>query len=213
MDRLQRRAPAAFHIAGALTLAGAGLLVLGLTGAVSDDGMLWPLFMLTAALSGLTCAVGLLGLQPPLRDRVPVLARAGVGISAIAAVGALLLLVTVLVGAVVVVWLGRDIGAIEPIFAIGSFAMLGGLLVGLPLVGAAVWRAAAAPPVVGPLLVVGGLLFLLPLADVLLGWRPPEWLPAVAFGLWAAVFLTVGTALRTDRTGSPPRSPDPALHG
>lgn len=205
-NRRQRQSPTAFLVAGALM--GAVMLLFGLM--IVSEFPVWPLLMLAIGLAGLACAVGLLGVEQALRHRAPGPARTGAVLSAIGGGGALTVVMLVPVGLVVNVWMGLEPRLVGALFAISVLTMLGGLLAGLLLVGAAAWRSRFGGPALGPLLVAGGLLLLFPLSDLLLGFEPPQWLPIIAFGAWATIFLAVGITLRTARAGAQRHDPVPA---
>lgn len=195
--QLERLAPVAFMLAGALTV-----MTIGYGGFGEPAGLyvpVWPLVVMGFGVTILAGALGLLGLYPALRPQAPRLARLGAVAAAVAGLGASSWIVSGTLG----------MGPWDLPEPVASVVLLGGLfgfLASLSLIGMAILRTSAHPRVIGGMLTLGGLALLAPLANELLGWQPPEWLPVLLFGTYAAILLAAGIILHGSQAARAGRS-------
>jgi hypothetical protein len=188
MDELERRGPVGFVLAGTLSLATVGYGGFGEVAGLWT--VIWPLVVVGFGGMLLAGVIGLLGLYPALGQLASGLAAVAGAAAVIAGLAATSWIVT---GA-----LGMSPWELPESFA--SLVLLGGLgafLASFLLFGVGILRTGSHPRSVGALLAFAGLSFVAPLADEVLGWHPPEWLPVGMFGLWGVVLIGVGILLRT----------------
>lgn len=199
-DRLEKQTSFAFTLAGVL-LVGSVVVPLGLS-TVTSWAWVAGLFLVGFAVVGI--AVGLVGLYPAITDRAPRLATVGV-LGGVIAGGAALSLIAM--GGIALIGegtFGMELGKPMGIFAAVILSMAGGLALGFFSVGTAGWRTGSLSRVTSQLLLLGGTLLLMPVADAILRRvfaieiGMPSWFFLPILGLVILVTLATGYSLRTE---------------
>ena len=179
----------AFTVAAFLMLATLTLGVVGYVIGGEPPGWFFPTMFALFGATVLAGVTGLAGLYEALRHPAPRLARAGLVLAGLAALGAM-------------GWVGIALTGRPPWEIGGAFYGIvvgGGLatfLAGSLVLGIAALRTAVLPRAVGTLLVIGGLTFLIPITATTLVGQPVEWLPFTVLAVWVVVFGGNGALLR-----------------
>jgi hypothetical protein len=187
----------AFIAAGVLMLAAVTYSALGaFEPGLGRYEVSYPLVFIAVGGSGLAAAIGLLGLYPLVRQRLPRLAMLG---AAGAAVGGLGALSAIAVGAA-----GRAPWDLGSVYNALTVAALLAIFATCLLFGIAILRTELHARVVGGLLALVGLPFLAPVIDAAFPHGAPEWLFLGIIGLAGAALLGVGTTLRATTLAARP---------
>lgn len=195
--QLERWTAVAFMVAGALTVVTIGYGGLGEVAGLYVPA--WPIVVVGFGGTILAGALGLLGLSPALRPQAPHLVRLGAMSAVVAGLGASSWIVSGALG----------MGPWDLPELVATVMLVGGLLGFMAsslLLGVAILRASVHPRVIGGMLALGGLTFLAPLANELLGWQPPEWLPVLIFGTYGAILFAAGVTLHGTQPARAERS-------
>ena len=140
--------------------------------------------------------IGLLGLYPTLSDQSSRAARAGVGLLSVTTVGVFVIFVWILASRILLV-AGMDVPALPPGIIIGP--TVGGYALTVLLFGvASLWTGVPSRMVGVLLLAIFGVFALPPIAGIIWGGYPAEWMAVIVSGLQAVAILSVGYILRTD---------------
>lgn len=185
----------AFEIAGGLTIA-SFIVPVGIS-ALTDWA--WASGILLIGFAVIGVAVGLFGLYPQTNEGAPRLAFTGVLFAGIAAIAALILIVST--GIILLFGLGTVTSSsmTVEIFLLGALSMAGGFSLGFLLFGIAGRRVSTISSRVCHLLVGGGLLLLLPVVVETLGFvtnvSTPAWILFPILGVMAIDMLAIGHLL------------------
>lgn len=194
-ETLNNRAAAAFTFGG-LFLVASLLVPVGLAG-ITD--LSWVAGVELVGLAVLSVAVGLAGLYPRVREAEPTLAFGGILSSVVAAGAAIVMLSMGGYALVASGALGMELGTPKALFMTVSMLMASGYGLGFVLTGTALHRTNRTAGYTSPLLIIGGLSLLLPVAAELLkrgfGYEAPEWLFLPAIGLVTITTMAVGYTL------------------
>lgn len=195
-ETLTGRAAAAFTLGG-LFLVASLLLPVGLAG-ITD--LSWVAGIELVGLAVLSVAVGLSGLYPRVREAEPTLAFGGI-LSSIVAAGAAIVMLSMGGYALVAGGaLGMELGTPKALFMTASLLMASGYGLGFALIGIALYRTKQTAGYTSPMLVIGGLSLLLPVAAELLrrgfGYEAPQWLFLPAIGVVTITTIAIGYTLR-----------------
>lgn len=182
-------------LAGGLTIA-SFIVPVGIA-ALTDWAWASGILLIGFAVMGV--AVGLFGLYPQTNERAPRLAFTGAIFAGIAAIAALIVIVST--GIILLFGLGMGTNFPMPveIFLVVALSMSGGFSLGFLLFGIAIWKISTISSRVGHLLVGGGLLLLLPVVVESLGLvsnvSTPPWLLFPILGAVAIDILAIGYLL------------------
>lgn len=204
-DSFERRSATAFLVAGGLMVVFWALVALEVFMDISSPQALVAMPALVATF------VGLLGLYPMLTDQSPRLARAGVGILAIATVGLVVIFAWILAANLLPQVTGIDVPAQPPSIFI-MLTVSGYVITVLSFAVASLWTAVPSRTVGFLLFTLVGVFALPVIAGLLWGEYPREWMAVVVSGWQAAAMLGIGYTLRlestmTDRTKASADSP------
>lgn len=195
-NTINDRAAAAFTLGGLFIVASL-LVPVGLAG-VTDWS--WVAGIELVGLAVLSVAIGLVGLYPRIREAEPTLAFGGVVSSVVAAGAAIVMLsmggYALVAGGI----LGMELGTPKALFMTVSLLMASGYGLGFVLIGTALSRTNQTAGYTSPLLVIGGLSLLVPVAAELLrrgfGIEAPKWLFLPAIGVVTITTIAIGYTLR-----------------
>jgi hypothetical protein len=196
-ETVNDRAAAAFTLGG-LFLVASLLVPVGLA-RITD--LSWVAGIELVSLAVLSVAAGLAGLYPRVREAQPALAFGGILSSVVAAGGAIVMLSMGAYAMVAGGALGMELGTPKALFMSVSLLMASGYGLGFVLIGTALYRTKQTAGSTSPLLVIGGLGLLLPVAAELLGrgfgFVAPEWLFLPAIGVITTTTILLGYTLRS----------------
>lgn len=193
-NRLEARSGTFFLVAGALVAVYAGLH--GLEAAT--DMVLEPNPFEFGYVLGF---LGLLGVYPAVADESPWLARIGGGAAVLGVIG---------LSAFTAVHLAQLAGVLHPTqptwFGVFGLFALTGFVVGYLSIGVATLRATDRSRMVGALLLAPGIIVVVMVVQILMGWTSQEQAFVISAGE-AMAHLAIGATLRTD---APPNEREPA---
>lgn len=195
-DALGKRAATAFTLGG-LFLVASLIVPVGLAG-ITDWS--WVAGIELVGLAVLSVAIGLVGLYPRIREAEPTLAFGGI-VSGVVAAGAAIVMLSMGGYALVAGGaLGMELGTPKALFMAVSLLMASGYGLGFVLIGTALSRTNQTAGYTSPLLVIGGLSLLVPVAAELFrngfGFEAPEWLFLPAIGVGTITTIAIGYTLR-----------------